>query len=43
VLQGIRGSVVRAEIRVEVTQDSDTNGVTHGLIVLEAQRRVTRE
>ncbi len=43
VLQGIRGGVVRAEIRVEVAQDSDANGVTHGLIVLEAQRRVTRE
>jgi hypothetical protein len=26
---------VRTEIGIEVTQDSDANGIAHGLIVLE--------
>ena len=36
VLQRLVGGVVRAEIGVEVAQDSDADGVAHGLIVLEA-------
>ena len=42
VLQGVIGGVVRAEIGIEVAQDSDADGVAHGLIVLEGQRRAGR-
>ena len=38
-LQGVVGGVVRAEIGIEVAQDSDADGVAHGLIVLEATQR----
>ena len=34
-LQGIGGGVVGREFRIEVTEDSDANGVTHVVIVLE--------
>jgi hypothetical protein len=33
--------VVRAEIGIEVAQDSDADGVAHGLIVLEGQRQAS--
>ena len=39
VLQGVVGGVVRAEIGIEVAQDSDADGVAHGLIVLEGASR----
>jgi hypothetical protein len=35
VLQGFRCGVVRTEIGIEVTENSNANGVAHGLIVLE--------
>ena len=35
VLQGFGGGGVGTEFRVEVTEDSDANGVTHVVIVLE--------
>jgi hypothetical protein len=35
VLQRVVGGVMRAEIGIEVAQDSDADGVAHGLIVLE--------
>jgi hypothetical protein len=34
-LQGVRGGVVGAEFRIEVAENSDANGITHGSIVLE--------
>jgi hypothetical protein len=33
-LQGVRGGEVGAEFRIEVTEDSDANGFTHVVIVL---------
>jgi hypothetical protein len=39
VLQGVVGGVVRAEIGIEVAQNSDADGVAHGLIVLEGASR----
>ena len=35
VLQGIGGGVVGREFGLEVTEDSDANGILHGAIVLE--------
>jgi hypothetical protein len=35
VLQGVGGGVVGTEFRIEVTENSDANGITHGSIVLE--------
>jgi hypothetical protein len=42
VLQGFRSGGVGAEFRVEVAEDSDANGSTHGSIVLEGKLRVGR-
>jgi hypothetical protein len=35
VLQRFSCGVVRTEIGIEVTEDSNANGVAHGVIVLE--------
>ena len=35
VVQGVDGGGVRTEIGVEVTEDSNANGVAHAVIVLE--------
>jgi hypothetical protein len=35
VLQGVWSGVVGTEFRIEVTKDSDANGVAHAVIVLE--------
>jgi hypothetical protein len=41
-LQGFAGGMVGTELRIEVTQDSDANKVTHALIVLEAHAESVR-
>jgi hypothetical protein len=38
VLYRVRGRGVRTEIGIEVTQDSDANGIAHRVIVLEQVR-----
>jgi hypothetical protein len=43
VLQGVVGGLVRTEVGVKVAQDSDADGVAHGLIVLEGMLRATHE
>src|SRR5579864_743060 len=42
VLQRIVDGVMRAEIGIEITQNSDADGVAHGLIVLEGTWRSAR-
>ncbi len=42
VLEGVVGGVVGAEFGIEVSQDSDANGVTHALIVLNRRGTACR-